>query len=89
VGITTVLCYIFRNRFIRLTLCLFAAMMCYSRIYLGVHFPGDIICGALLGYGVATLMLRTLGRKIHVYSTCCCPGLIIIFFTGTLLYLLF
>ena len=21
----------------------------YSRIYLGVHFPGDVICGAFLG----------------------------------------
>lgn len=26
-----------------------AAVIGYSRIYLGVHFPGDVICGALLG----------------------------------------
>ena len=24
----------------------------YSRIYLGVHYPGDVICGALLGSGI-------------------------------------
>lgn len=26
-----------------------AALIAYSRIYLGVHFPADIICGAILG----------------------------------------
>ena len=28
---------------------LYAVFNCYSRIYLGVHFPGDIICGSILG----------------------------------------
>ncbi|HPA86212.1 MAG TPA: phosphatase PAP2 family protein [Bacteroidales bacterium] len=28
---------------------LWAATVSYSRIYLGVHYPGDIICGAVLG----------------------------------------
>lgn len=27
----------------------FAATVCYSRIYLGVHYFGDVICGAALG----------------------------------------
>ena len=26
-----------------------AIIVSYSRIYLGVHYPGDVICGALLG----------------------------------------
>lgn len=28
---------------------LWAAIVAYSRIYLAVHFPGDVLCGALLG----------------------------------------
>jgi undecaprenyl-diphosphatase len=44
------------NRYFRWLL-LWAAIVAYSRVYLGVHFPGDIMVGALLGsligYGFA------------------------------------
>lgn len=41
---------------------------CYSRIYLGVHYPGDIICGSLIGAlcGWAGFM---------AYRRCCHSGL--------------
>ena len=26
-----------------------AAVVSYSRIYMGAHFPGDVVCGAALG----------------------------------------
>ena len=40
-----------------MTMALFvwASVSSYSRIYLGVHFPGDIACGALLGMLVGLL----------------------------------
>ena len=30
-------------------LLVWAVIVSYSRIYLGVHYPGDVICGAMLG----------------------------------------
>lgn len=41
---------------------LWAALMTYTRIYLGVHFPGDIIVGATIG-----LSCGLLGYKLSSY----------------------
>lgn len=35
-----------------------AAIISYSRIYLGVHYPLDIICGASLGVTIATIVYK-------------------------------
>lgn len=32
-----------------------AFIVCYSQVYVGVHYPGDIIAGALLGVGIGSL----------------------------------
>ena len=29
---------------------LWAAAICYAQVYVGVHYPGDVICGAILGF---------------------------------------
>jgi undecaprenyl-diphosphatase len=45
-----------------------AAIISYSRIYLGVHYPGDIIGGAILGAVIAKfifMMLNFLNGKLE------------------------
>jgi len=38
-----------RKRWYTISILLWASIIGYSRIYLGVHFPGDVICGSMLG----------------------------------------
>lgn len=48
---------------------IWATIICYSRIYLGVHYPGDVICGAILGaligWGVYKLYELTDNRILN------------------------
>jgi undecaprenyl-diphosphatase len=38
-----------KKRWYTISIILWALVIGYSRIYLGVHYPGDVICGSLLG----------------------------------------
>ena len=38
-----------RHKWMSFSMFLWAALCSYSRIYLGVHYPGDILCGMLWG----------------------------------------
>jgi len=47
------------------TIFLWAALVSYSRIYLGVHYPGDILAGALIGAAAAGFMWRVYKISLH------------------------
>ena len=38
-----------RKRWFTISIIVWALVIGYSRIYLGVHYPGDVICGSVLG----------------------------------------
>ena len=57
-GLATFLSMLFYRKIRHFTLFVFiwASVIAYSRIYLGVHYPADVACGALLGIFIGFLM---------------------------------
>lgn len=47
-----------RYRWMLWAMLLWAAVVSYSRIYLGVHFPGDVLVGAIVGALIGLLVFR-------------------------------
>jgi len=45
-----------RNRLLSAFLIFWSLVNCWTRMYLGVHYPGDILCGLLWGGTVGTLV---------------------------------
>lgn len=52
---------------------LWSVLICYTRMYLGVHYPADIACGALLGTIIAFIcytMWIKISKKIYNKTNC-------------------
>lgn len=62
-GLAFFLVFLFRRRALSVFICLWAALNCYTRIYLGVHYPGDLLVGGIIGFCGAGLMYYLL-RKV-------------------------
>ncbi len=52
----------FRSPWIAPLLMGWAIILSYSRPYLGKHYPGDIICGALLGLGIGAVVYFVISK---------------------------
>lgn len=55
-AVCTLLSLVFRRARFTAAMIVWALLNCYSRIYLGVHYPGDILAGTIIGCLVGTLM---------------------------------
>lgn len=49
---------IFKNRRYSWLMFIWALLLCYSRIYSGVHYPLDILAGAILGWFIGVLLYK-------------------------------
>lgn len=56
---------VFRNRFYTILLTLWAFLTAYSRVYLGVHYVGDVLCGALVGVLVGVGVYAVFKSKVN------------------------
>lgn len=49
---------------------IWAAIICYSQLYVGVHYPIDVICGgvvgSVIGYMMAKIFNNKIGLKLHL-----------------------
>lgn len=59
-GIGTYISLLIRKKYPRVIpwIYLWVLVICYTRIYLGVHYPADIACGALLGTLIGFLVYQ-------------------------------
>ena len=80
--IATFFCWLARSRRLSVTLVTWSLINCWTRMYLGVHFPGDILVGVLWGICVGTgmyFLYRRLTRGMYMprnmnpsqYTTTC------------------
>lgn len=55
-----------RRRLLTTFLACWALLLCYSRLYLGVHYPGDLLAGMMLGAVVASVVYYVFWRMTKV-----------------------
>lgn len=46
-----------------------AAIICYAQVYVGVHYPTDVICGALLGLIIGYLPAKLFNKHVGLVLT--------------------
>ena len=68
-AVSLLLSLVIRHRAVTISLFTWSLLQCYSRIYLGVHYPGDILGGIIVGIlagWVSWLVMRWIMRRWHL-----------------------
>lgn len=91
-GLAFFIFFLFRKQWLTFFMMAWALLTCYSRVYLGVHYPGDLLAGTLVGltgaYLIYRLFLLVSGHKraervTHINAPILVGGLTIV---GMLVY---
>lgn len=73
-GIVVFSARLFKRAWYTVFIFLWTAVVCYSRVYLGVHFPLDILCGGLVGFAAGwwafNLFCTCPFTRLHRYRPC-------------------
>lgn len=67
-GLVFLMIYLFRLRTLSVLLVVWALLLCYSRLYMGVHYVGDLLAGASLGLLNATLVCFTVWWYVRNFA---------------------
>ena len=67
-GLALMCSLLLRNKKWTITLFAWAALVVYSRIYNGVHYPSDVIAGATLGMTIASLLYFVMNKITPLHT---------------------
>lgn len=67
-AVVSLLVFKFRNNLWRVILILFAITIGFSRIYVGVHYPFDVLVGMIIGIVMAYLTYRYGDKILNLYD---------------------
>lgn len=66
--LSVMICYYIRQQRIRWIMGIWTLINCYSRLYMGVHYPSDIIGGLILGSAVAIIAIYITNQSIKIWN---------------------
>lgn len=64
-GLAFFLLFFFRQRWLSIFILCWAVLNCYTRIYLGVHYPGDLLAGMFVGLSGALIFYYLLRHTLR------------------------